>query len=85
MRKHLLLFGLLVAGTPAFAQSGGQDTSGLGNYNFSTINGGMRTPGAKPNSDFGLGGSALEVLPGSRHPGTGRAGCRRDYACAIKG
>jgi hypothetical protein len=56
----LLLFGLLVtAASPAFAQSAANDTPGLGNYNFSTINGGMRTPGARPNSDFGLGGSGM--------------------------
>jgi hypothetical protein len=60
MRIHLLLFGLLVtAAGPAFAQSTRNDSPGLGNYDFSTINGGMRTPGARPNADFGLGSSAL--------------------------
>jgi hypothetical protein len=61
MRIHsLFLFGLLIAvATPAFAQSAANGTPGLGNYNFSTINGGMRTPGARPNSDFGLGGSGM--------------------------
>jgi|HubBroStandDraft_5_1064220.scaffolds.fasta_scaffold1161185_1 hypothetical protein len=55
----LLLFGLLTAASPAFAQSATNDSSGLGNYNFSTINGGMQTPGARPKSDIGLGNSGL--------------------------
>jgi hypothetical protein len=60
MRIHsLLLFGLLVAASPAFAQSAANNAPGLGNYNFSTINGGVQTPGARPKSDIGLGNSGL--------------------------
>jgi hypothetical protein len=60
MRIHLLLCGLFLAATnPAFAQSAATASPGLGNYNFSTINGGMRTPGARPGADFGLGGSGM--------------------------
>jgi hypothetical protein len=60
MRIHsLLLFGLLAAASPAFAQSAANNAPGLGNYNFSTINGGVQTPGARPKSDIGLGNSGL--------------------------
>lgn len=74
MRIPLLLCGLLVIAGPALAQSG----PGPGNYNFSTINGGVRTPGARPNADLGLSGSGLgsgnidtSYGAGSKNAGTG--------------